>query len=894
MEWTQKICEEIFINKYCLNDEESFDFVVLNIAKEISSKEKDKNKWERKFYDIMKEGHFIPAGRILANARPDSKIKNYNNCFTIDIEDSMESIYSSLTEDALISKVGGGVGFDISKLRPKGSKLSRGGISSGPVSFLKIFDASAKTVITGGFRRSAHIALLDVSHPDIEEFITCKQGDLNRELTQFNISVKISEAFMNSVKNNSDWDLVFNGKVFKTVKAKYLFDLLTQNAFIHNEPGIFFVDTVNKYNNGYYGFRIDTCNPCFTGDTIVAVADGRNGVSIKQLSEESNGKKVFPVYSGSNKKDGKKISNCKIEIKNAVAFKSGVKEIITVLLSDGSLFKCTPEHEIYTKDGRKIEAQYSEGEYLEKFYSFSDNGIVVNKVIWTGESEDVYDLTVEDNHNFYIITKTDDDNFMNSSGVLVSNCGEICMPSYNLCCLGSINLSKFVLYPFEDSCEFDFQTFQNVIQTSVRFLDNVLDVCDYPLQKIEKNSLNWRRIGLGFTGLADTFAMMKIIYGSEESKKFSELIAKSLRDYSYLSSIELSKEKGSFPKFDEKILNSNFIQQLDQNIQKDIKNYGLRNIGLNTCAPTGTISFSVGQNCSSGIEPIFALEYTRKIRQDNVETKKEEKVFDYAYLLWSKLNKDNKTIPDYFVTTKDVKAKDSIDVQSIFQKYIDHSISKTLNLQEHSSYDEYSELFFYAHEKELKGFTTFNPNGSMEGILQYTKKESIVEHNAPKRPQLLPCDVHRITANGKKYLVFIGLLDNKPYEVFSGVIDNVNLSKYIEHGAIVKEKKGLYSFQYEDEILIKDIKKTFESDENEALARLISTALRHGAKIQFIIDQLQKSKGSVADFSKSIIRSLKKYIADGTVIKQECSICSSQLVFKEGCYSCPECGWSKC
>jgi hypothetical protein len=263
-QWQQPISKEIFEKKYNLHHEDGIEAVLRGVAKEIASVEKPEKRAEVEelFYAQLIEGKLIPAGRILANARVNSEMKNYNNCFTIDIEDSMEGIYESLKEDAMISKMGGGVGFDISRLRPRGDVLSGGGESSGVISFLRIFDQSAKTIVTGGQRRSAHIALLEVSHPDIEEFITIKRGDENKELTQFNISVKISDAFMKAVEEDADWNLVFGGKGYKTLRARALYDLLARNAFIHNEPGIFNQDTVERYNNGYWAFKMDRVNPC--------------------------------------------------------------------------------------------------------------------------------------------------------------------------------------------------------------------------------------------------------------------------------------------------------------------------------------------------------------------------------------------------------------------------------------------------------------------------------------------------------------------------------------------------------------------------------------------------------------------------------------------------------
>jgi ribonucleoside-diphosphate reductase alpha chain len=347
----QNVSKEVFEQKYMLHGEKDIEELFRLVAREIASAEKKelRSEIEDRFYREMISGRLIPAGRILANARPESPMKNYNNCFTIDIEDSMDGIYDSLKEDALISKMGGGVGFDVSKLRPKGEKLSGGGEASGGVSFLRIFDQSAKTIMTGGHRRSAHIALLDVSHPDVEEFITVKQGDKNKELTQFNISVKISDAFVKAVNDDADWDLTYEGKVYKTVRARELYELLATNAFYNNEPGIFNSDIVEKYNNGYWAFKMDRVNPC----------------------------------------------------------------------------------------------------------------------------------------------------------------GELVMPPYSLCCLAAINLTAFVENPFTDEARFDWDAFRDTVHTSVRFLDNVLDTTDYPLEKIRKFSKQWRRIGLGFTGLGNLFTMMQ-------------------------------------------------------------------------------------------------------------------------------------------------------------------------------------------------------------------------------------------------------------------------------------------------------------------------------------------------------------------------------------------------
>lgn len=317
-EFKQEISKEIFFRKYALHGEKSVEEVLRGIAEEVASVElspTDLEKaikadikppkyweyWADKFYNAMITGEFIPGGRILANARLFSMMKNYNNCFTIDIEDDMESIYLALKEDALIGKVGGGVGFNASKLRPKWAFISKGGESSGVMSFVEVFDASAKAIHTGGGRRGAHILILNVDHPDIEEFITYKRGGENNKLTQFNISVGITDEFIEAVLADKDWNLIFplmkkeekpsdefliwkkpafdleyakkmdytiNEKgevlmrIYKTVKARELYDTMTKHAWWYNEPGALFLDTIEKENNAPHHFKIDRANPC--------------------------------------------------------------------------------------------------------------------------------------------------------------------------------------------------------------------------------------------------------------------------------------------------------------------------------------------------------------------------------------------------------------------------------------------------------------------------------------------------------------------------------------------------------------------------------------------------------------------------------------------------------
>ncbi|MCG8454589.1 MAG: adenosylcobalamin-dependent ribonucleoside-diphosphate reductase [Spirochaetales bacterium] len=743
--FAQPICEEIFRRKYMLHGEEEFEEVFRGVAEEVARAEKpeERPRIAQQFFDEIISGRLIPAGRILANARPDSPMKNYNNCFTIDVEDSLEKIYESLQEDAIISKMGGGVGFDISSLRPKDDPLSRGGNSSGVVSFLRIFDQSAKTIMTGGQRRSAHIALLDISHPDIEEFITVKQGDRNKELTQFNISVKVTDAFMEALEADADFPLEFGGKVYKTVRARDLYEKLARNAFIHNEPGIFNADTVERYNNGSWAFKMDRVNPC----------------------------------------------------------------------------------------------------------------------------------------------------------------GELVMPAYSLCCLSAINLSAFVVHPFEENARFDFEAFEQSVSTGVRFLDNVLDVTEYPLDRIETFSRQWRRIGLGFTALGTAMAMLRITYGSSESVDFASQMSQALRDASYRASAQLAAEKGAFPAFDEeKILKANFIQKLPKDLQALIAENGLRNIQMNTVAPTGTISLSVGQNCSSGIEPAFALQYDRNIRTGVGDEVRTETVYDAGWLKWKELTGSDEP-PSWMVTTMDIDPYASIDVQAAIQENIDHSISKTLNLPPGTDFEAYKDLFHYAYRKGLKGFTTFNPEGSMKGILEYSEKQeeqAVPRGGTPKRPTDLPCDIHRVNVGGRRYIIIASQLEGRLYEVFWIDIPDAQDVKIngFRKGIVRKMGGGRYDLLMGEGnpwMVLEDFTRVYDSP-NASLGRFVSMALRHGAPLQFVIEQLQKDT-HFADFERVIGRVLKTYVQDGEEViagEKKCPECPSKLEFREGCVTCPSCGWSKC
>lgn len=912
MEFAQKISAEIFKQKYMLHGEETPEQVLVGVAQEISSVEKSsklKSLWSEQFYHAMLDRKFTPAGRILANARPNSKLKNYGNCFVIPIYDSLEAIYKAIQEDAIISGAGGGVGLNCSTLRPRDASISKGGESSGPLSFLEVFNASAKTIRNGGGRRclplyyqvvmgdgtlkpitdikegdfvlfeekqykvnavyhngvqeliriktsagkwhvstlnhrwlvwdnyaevpvwveaknlmpelfpkysfmslkteqdpddtgyaldpivkleflpaedtidievaevhafyaynpesglasishnSAHIAIMDVNHPDIEEFITYKQGDLNKRLQQFNISVGITKEFLEALEKDSDWNLTFEGKVYKTIKARDLFNKIAEHAFIHNEPGLVFYPSIDERNTGWY-----------------------------------------------------------------------IPEI-------GDIRATNP-------------------------------------------------------------------------------CAEQPLPPYGICNLGAINLSRLVINPFGQVVKFDWDEFAATIHLAVRFLDDVIDSMEYPLPAIKALQQKTRRVGLGITGLADAFFMMGLPYGSAASVQFAEQLGDKLHYESMKASIELAKEKGAFPAFNfKKYCETPFVKQFLEkhpDLVKPLKKYGIRNVALNTIAPTGTTSIALGENCSSGIEPVFAPVYIRKVRTGVGDETREEEVMDYAYYVArERMQMSHEDIMKRIDTIETISPQAAMDIQAALQKSIDASISKTYNLPGNYTLEEYKDLILAATKKGLVGFTSFNPNGSLAPILSTTDKKKepekdsrdhikhIAETNAPKRPKDLKATIDAVTVSGQKYIVIVGYLGDKAYECFFSEYNPSYEYAVGKEGIIRKIKKGHYQLiipNGEDTIVIDNISATFNHD-YEALSRLLSISLRHGVPVDFIVDQLSKT-GPFGSWGKSVARVLKKAIKDGQEVRTSSAVCpqcgSNSLVYKEGCVTCSSCGYSKC
>lgn len=751
-----KLATEMWEKKHFSEEDNSIDDVFHRVAKNVASVEKDSVYWEEEFYKLLSSMKLIAGGRIYNGAG--TKNNYLLNCFFEPIPDSLEGIMEANKRSAMIFKKNGGVGYNFSSLRPKDYPLSKGGTSSGSVSFMKMFDAAGETIKSGGYaRRAAQIAVLDVDHGDIEEFIQVKREE--GKLQNFNISVGITEKFINAVKNDEDWDIGWKGNVTKTIKAKDLWSKFIKSQYNFNDPGFLNLTEINKYNNMYYEYELNGVNPC----------------------------------------------------------------------------------------------------------------------------------------------------------------GEITLPPFGVCCLSNINLTQFVTKSFSDISyknNFDVGSYMETLNTSVRFLDNVLDVTDYPYPENEERAKTERRIGLNpFSGLASTLAMLKLPYDSVEAIEFINWIGEIATNFIYSASVRLSKEKGSFDKFDkDKFMESNFIKEkLSDAVKNEISIYGIRNCALMTIPPVGTGSL-LANNISSGLEPIFAIQYERKVRQaDNTFTY--ETVEDYAWNLYKQIYKDHK-VPDYFKTAREIDPMKHIDVQSACQYWIDQSISKTCNIPNEYSIEDYEKLVLYSFDKGCKGFTSFR-TGTREGVLS-TKEEREKSEKEIKQdqkeffgvweghdgnkvfcevelPDEYPCKGYILKSEGRKFYLHASFKDKKKTKPFALFVhtnnkeSNITTYTALEKLELLARQQGI-----PEEHITKNKMKCGDQNNINKLARTISLLLRHNVNIKVIVELLDSIEEiPVFSFIYRIKKFLSKFIIECQT-GEKCPDCNGDIIYQGGCKQCSNCGWSKC
>lgn len=474
----------------------------------------------------------------------------------------------------------------------------------------------------------------------------------------------------------------------------------------------------------------------------------------------------------------------------------------------------------------------------------------------------------------------------------VNPCAEEPLPAGGSCLLGSINLSEFVINPFTNNAKIDYEALEEATSIAIVGLNQVLieGLNFHPLKEQQETVRNLRQIGLGTLGLADMLIKLGIIYGSDESINTIKEVYKTIATMAIKQSLELAKSHGCYPVCDkDKLVESNFIKnlKLDEATLNEIKEYGLYNSQLLTCAPTGSIGTML--EVSTGVEPNFALHYTRRTQsldgKDSYYEVNARILADYLTLF------NTTEIPNYFVTSSDIKPLRRIKVQSELQKYIDASISSTINLPKETTVEEVEDIYINAWKYGLKGVTIYRSGCKREGILTVDKPVDIQNTVAPKRPKELEADFYLVKSKGQQFIVLVGLLNNKPYEIFA-FRPNMSISVDNHKGTIIKKSKMHYSFKSQF-VEIGDLQLRNEDTEEKAATLYASMLLRHGIDIKYIIKTAKKVNDNITSFSSAMCRVLSKYIPKET-LKDKCPDCGGELIREGGCIHCKNCGYSKC
>ena len=645
----QETSLDIWENKYCLKTkqgervDENMDATYQRVAKALADVEaKPKRKyWNEKFLWALRSG-VIPAGRIISNAgakehKPATSTINCTVSGTI--LDSMEDILHKNVEAGLTLKAGCGIGYEFSTLRPKGAYVTgAGAYTSGPLSFMDIYDKTCFTVSSAGGRRGAQMATFDIGHPDVMEFIKAKRED--GRLRQFNLSLLITQEFMEAVKLNADWPLSFP----------------------------------------------------MTPDEVKS-----DNIDVNDSSQVLW--REFPV------KD-KYVSN------------------------DQGLVAC--------RITNTIKAQRLWDMIMSSTYDFAEPGFIL------------IDKVNEMNNNWYC------------EDIRATNpCGEQPLPPYGSCLLGSVNLTRFIEKPFTSEAKFNWDEFREVVAVFSRMLDNVVEINGLPLPQQQVEIMRKRRHGMGYLGLGSSITMMRMSYGDTESVAFTEDVTRELAIVGWRTGLELAKEKGPAPIMDEefivtgemlrqrpemikdgiaigdtlkgKVLHAKYsrymqkIASVDQALVDEIAEVGVRYTHHSSIAPTGTISLSLANNASNGIEPSFAHHYARNVIREGKKSKEKVDVFSFELLAYRSMvnpkaapysDEPDAQLPAYFKTADDISPINHVDIQAASQKWIDSSISKTANVPTDYPFEDFKHIYLYAYEQGLKGCTTFrfNPE-AFQGVL---------------------------------------------------------------------------------------------------------------------------------------------------------------------------------
>lgn len=670
-----------------------------------------------------------------------------HNCYVCPIvPDDMNGIFEAVKLGAITHKSGGGIGYDFSYLRPNGSPTSNDAVASGPISFMHVFNTQTAT-IQAGSRRGANMGVLNVYHPDIEEFISAKSYEAGI-LNHFNLSVMIDDDFMEAVNDDREiylhWPVYDDcGKIIKDekkwkikkkVRARDIWDKIMRKAYESGEPGVLFYDNMNKDNTTNYKENIISTNPCFSGRMKLLTTEG-----YKTFKELSDRKSVNIINGKGNVSKDNKV------------WCSGTKKVVRVMFTNGNNVECTPDHKFLLANGIEwCEAQNLQNKAVK---TYPGRGAICCAVVDIGEME-VYDFSEKDEHSGVV------------EGYVVHNCGEYVAGMVygtdntgkqiksadfgGACNLGSLFIHNFVRAPFTNDAFFDYESLKSSVRTAVHFLDNVIDVNRFPNPVYENYQKNFRTIGLGITGLADACAMLGIPYDSDRAIEFADYLMEQIAVTAYKTSIEMAKENGPFPFFEKDgYINSGFIQkhlrnnpQLWGDIVSDIEKYGIRNARMISVAPVGTLSLTYGNNCSSGVEPIFQTSYKRRVHVGGQEEKDVQTVDlkDYAYSIWEN-TKDKIDMPEdiLFKTALNISVDSHIKMLRVVSYHVDASVSKTINVPAEYTFEQTKEIYDNVWRFGIKGCTIFRPSEIRPGVLVSSDSKPEEKKEERKWGDVLSC-----------------------------------------------------------------------------------------------------------------------------------------------------------
>ncbi len=630
-------------------------------------------------------------------------------------------------------------GFNFSKLRPEGDVVkSTCGAASGPLSFMSLYDNMTDVIKQGGMRRGANMGIMNSNHPDIEKFITAKDG--NKALRNFNISVLIMDDFWKYYENDEPYPLINprNGKVERTVSPRMLFDKIVYQAWESAEPGVIFFDRANEFNPFLKHLGpITTTNPCVAGNTKILTENGL--IEIEKLAEMEDSPRLLVdartlAYSGE-----RQMQMGLLAVKAKKIWKTGEKETLVLTTESGKELTATPDHRILTKHGwipvseikqnEKVLVQDGTGMPMEEYVTSIERGDVIS----------VYDITEPTTHSFI------------ANGIIVHNCGEVLLYPNEPCNLGSINVWAFVRESESGDVYVDWDGMQRVIIIATRFMDNVIDINRWPLKQIEDMALATRKIGFGIMGAGDMLFELGLPYDDDDGRAFMEQLMEFVNYWTKVESVNLARERGPMPYLDKSFYPEGrlpFAGATHKNSRLDwtslieqVKTYGIRNGYTTVLAPTGSISMIAG--CSSGIEPVYSLVFEKNVKVGSFyyidpvfeKVMRRHGLYDEDLMKQIAENRGSiKNVPyipqrlkKVFVTAMDVTPENHIRALATFQRWVDSSISKTNNFPANATVDDMRQSYMLAYQLGCKGVTVFRDSSIKEQVLVAPTREHVEE-----------------------------------------------------------------------------------------------------------------------------------------------------------------------